>query len=394
MAARRTPCAAFLFLQISTTLWMSSAFTRNLSVELNPGSSAPPPGGDLVHVRAVGDNDTLHILFCSLGAPTLLLVRTAVTSSAVSVDWPRFLSRNTSGSLRVEPASSIVSSAALVFSRLLEYDDVNNTAEAPFDLFPPYQLQDVAWSRAELSGAAARLCGAVARGSVCLQMSVFAGEGRDQSWPRLLHTANSSQVVVRLDSLTARSQRSRFLLELQTLGGTHPLDAVQVRRSIDDEFTPSIFKVSEWTSRPNRSSDDTGAFVLWKQVSYRRSPPALEDASPCRHSDPRRRSGRALAEVSGLVRAFFADEDQGERAFGLNVSFGLAGEPFYNATKFLSWTALVGVGLPPTDAFSPLVAAIVAVGLGAPLVILLMGGVYVYLRKMSPGSASGYEPIN
>ncbi|XP_061615967.1 glycosylated lysosomal membrane protein [Phyllopteryx taeniolatus] len=392
MAASRTPCDALLFLLFSSILWMCAEFSRNLSVELNPGSSAPPPGGDLVHVRAVGDDDTLHFLFCSQGAPALLLVHTDVTSSDVSVDWPLFLSRNTSGGLRVEPASSIVSSTALVFSRLLEYDDVNNTAEAPFDLFPPYQLHDVTWSRMELSGAAARLCGAVARGSICLHMWVFAGEGRDESWPRLLHTANSSQVTVRLDGLAARSQRSRFLLELQTLGGAYPLDAVRVRRSIDDEFTPSIFKVSEWTSGANESSEDGGAFVLWKQVAYRRSPPALEDASPCRHSDPRRRSGRALAEVSGLVRAFFADEE--ERAFGLNVSFGLAGEPFYNATKFLSWTALVGVGLAPADAFSPLVAAIVAVGLGAPLVLLLTGGVYACLRKRSAASASGYEPIN
>lgn len=55
---------------------------------------------------------------------------------------------------------------------------------------------------------------------------------------------------------------------------------------------------------------------------------------------------------------------------------------------------MVGVGLPPSDTFSPLVAAIMAVGLGAPLVILLMGGVYVCLRKRSVSSASGYEPIN
>ncbi|XP_019713717.1 glycosylated lysosomal membrane protein [Hippocampus comes] len=393
MAAAWPLCAALLSLAFRSSGAASS--TRHLSVELNPGSPAPHAGGDLLHVRALGDEDTLHFLFCSQGAPTLLVVHTGVTSSYVSVDWQRFLSRNASGSLRVEPVSSIVSSTALVFSRLLEYNDVNNTADMPYELFPPYQLRNITWSAMELSGAAARLCGAVAQGSVCLHLSVFDGEGRDEMWPRLLHTANSSQVAVRLNGLLPRSRRSRFLLELHSVGGVYPLNAVGVRRSIDDEFTPSIFKVSEWTSGANESSCDGCGFVLWKQVAYRHSPPALEDASPCRHTEPRRQSAGALAEAGGLALAFFATEgDEPNGVFGLNISFGVAGEPFYDATKFLSWTALVGVGPPPSDTFSPLVAAIMAVGLGAPLVILLMGGVYVCLRKRSASSASGYEPIN
>nr|XP_049607875.1 glycosylated lysosomal membrane protein [Syngnathus scovelli] len=313
-----------------------------LSVELNPGSLAPPPGGDLLHVRAVGDNDTLHFLFCSQGTPALLLVHTNVTFSNVSVDWPRFLSRNGSGSLRVEPASSILSRTALIFSR----------------------LRNITWSAMELSGAAARLCGDVAQGSICLHLTVFEREGRDEIWPRLLHTANTSQVAVQLDGLSPRSERSRFFLELQAVGGVSPLNAVEVHRSINDEFTPSVFKVSEWTSGDGSSANER-SFVLWKQ------------------------SGQALTEAGGLALAFFAAEDS---VFRLNISFGVADEPFYDATKFLSWTAAVGVGLPPADTFSPLVVAIMAVGLGAPLVMLLMGGVYMCLRKRSP--VTGYEPIN
>ncbi|XP_068505064.1 glycosylated lysosomal membrane protein [Syngnathus scovelli] len=389
MAAIRQMWAALVF-KIFYMVCSSGAasYTRNLSVELNPGSLAPPPGGDLLHVRAVGDNDTLHFLFCSQGTPALLLVHTNVTFSNVSVDWPRFLSRNGSGSLRVEPASSILSRTALIFSRLLEYNDVNNTAEVPLDLFPPYQLRNITWSAMELSGAAARLCGDVAQGSICLHLTVFEREGRDEIWPRLLHTANTSQVAVQLDGLSPRSERSRFFLELQAVGGVSPLNAVEVHRSINDEFTPSVFKVSEWTSGDGSSANER-SFVLWKQVAYRRSPPALEDASPCRHSNPWRQSGQALTEAGGLALAFFAAEDS---VFRLNISFGVADEPFYDATKFLSWTAAVGVGLPPADTFSPLVVAIMAVGLGAPLVMLLMGGVYMCLRKRSP--VTGYEPIN
>ncbi|KAF0024106.1 hypothetical protein F2P81_022908 [Scophthalmus maximus] len=149
---------SFLIL-VSVLTSCRSSFTRQLSIQLNPGSPLPPPDGDLLHVRAVGDNDTLHFLFCSQGAPALLLVHTNSSSSAVQVDWPLFLASNTSGGLHVEPESS-----------LLEYDDVNNTADPTSDLFPPYELRDVAWSRLNLSGLTAQLCGAVGGGLLCLQV--------------------------------------------------------------------------------------------------------------------------------------------------------------------------------------------------------------------------------
>nr|XP_057903411.1 glycosylated lysosomal membrane protein-like [Doryrhamphus excisus]XP_057903674.1 glycosylated lysosomal membrane protein-like [Doryrhamphus excisus] len=387
MAAALRMCGVWIFLLFSAGS-VSDALTRKLSVQLNPGAVAPPPGGDLLHVRAEGDNDTLHFLFCSQGAPTLLLVHTDVHYSSVSVNWPLFLSRNASGSLQVEPASSILSSGALVFSRLLEYDDINNTAEVTSDLFPPYELHNISWSGMQLSGASARLCGAVAGGSVCVHLSVFESEGRAEMWPRLRHTANSSQVEVWLDGLVPRTPQSRFFLELQAVGGAYPPNRVEVHRSIDDEFTPSIFKVSQWMSAID-SARERG-FIQWKPVAYRHSPPTLEDVTPCRHSDPRPLAGVAVAAASSLVQAFFTTEE----AYGLNVSFGLAGQPFYNSTKFLSWTALVGVGLPPADTFSPLVLAIMAVGLGAPLLILTAGGVFVYTRRRLAPLAPSYEPIN
>ncbi|KAE8282613.1 Glycosylated lysosomal membrane protein [Larimichthys crocea] len=381
-------CAAICLLSVCS-LCRGHTQDRQVLIELNPGSPSPPPG-DLLHARAVGDNDTLHFLFCSQGAPTLLLVHTNTSFSTVKVNWTQFNNRTHSGGLTVEPESSILYSTAVVFNRLLEYDDVNDTADPTSDLFPPYDLQDFRWSRLNLSGLTALLCGntaASSNGSLCLQLSLFETEGRGQHWPRLLHTANSSQLRVWLDGVLPRATRSRFLLELQSVGGASPLSRVEVHRSIDDEFTPSIFKVSQWTSALNNSSDVLG-FVQWKPVAYRQADPALEDAAPCRHSEPRPQSGEAVAAVSGLIRAFYKEPE----ATGLNVSFGLAGDPFYNSTKFLSWTLLVGVGSPPVDSFSPLVIGMMAVGLGTPMILLLLGGICVCTRKRAVATA--YEPIN
>lgn len=75
-----------------------------------------------------------------------------------------------------------------------------------------------------------------------LQLSVFQEEGRGLAWPRLLHSANSSQLRMWIDGLMPQAPRSRFLVELQAVGGAS-LSRVEVDRSINDEFTPSIFQV-------------------------------------------------------------------------------------------------------------------------------------------------------
>lgn len=58
----------------------------------------------------------------------------------------------------------------------------------------------------------------------------------------------------------------------------------------------------------------------------------------------------------------------------------------------LSRTLLIGSGSPPVDYLSPLVIVMMAIGLGVPLLLLLVGGVYVCVRKRA--SPTNYEPIN
>ncbi|XP_064839680.1 glycosylated lysosomal membrane protein-like [Oncorhynchus masou masou] len=378
-------------------------YRRNVSLELNPGLNSLltplPPGVGLLHVRALGKNNTLHYLLCSQGAPALLLVHTSSISSKVEVDWPAFLMQNTTGSLKVTPESSVLYSNALVFTRLWEYDDVNDTADPehlpPSSFFQPYELQNFSWGdlnkTLDPTGHTALLCGrdaskSFSNGSLCLKFSAFDVEGRDQGWPSLLHNANSSQLRVGLDGVAPRSNRSRFSLELQAVGDTQPMSRVDMLRSIDDEYTPSIFKVSQWVSSPVNSTSPVLGYAQWKPVAYRRPSPAFEDATPCRHSTP---VPVAQLPPSGLVRAYFGGEHQ---TTGLNMTFSITGDPFYNTTNYLSWTVLVGLGSPPVDLFSPLVLVIMVVGLGTPMLIILLGGVCVCVRKNRP-QTQVYEPI-
>ena len=57
--------------------------------------------------------------------------------------------------------------------QLLEYDDVNETARPPAELFPPYELKDFSWSRLNASDPTAPLCGTPGNftaGSLCLRV--------------------------------------------------------------------------------------------------------------------------------------------------------------------------------------------------------------------------------
>ncbi|XP_072528225.1 glycosylated lysosomal membrane protein [Salminus brasiliensis] len=379
--------------------WSGDAFQREVSLELNPGQQLPAPGVDLLHVRALGENDTLHFLLCSKGAPAVLLVHTNSRESTVQVDWPAFLSHNSTGSLRVVPESSVQYSSALVFSRLLEYDDVNNTAD-PQDqpdssFLPPYDLQNFTWSdlnsSLDYTRHTALLCGrdgssGFSNGSFCLQFSAFESEGREKAWPSLLHSANSSQLRMWLEGVKPRTNQSRFTLELQSVSEEGFQARVDVHKFIDDEFTPSIFQVSQWVSSKVNSSALAG-FAQWKPVAYRQRVPVLEDATPCRNTPP---ISLAHPTPSGLVSAYFTHSPL---TYGINVSFGMAEDPFYSSTHFISWTLLVGMGTPPSDFFSPLVMGIMAVGLGTPLALIMLGGIYVCIRKTRE-EPLGYQPIN
>lgn len=90
--------SASIFCSVKVLLLL---FLPQVSMELNPGAPSQPSAGELLHLRAVGDNDTLHFLFCSQGAPSLLLVHTNTSSSVLQVG-----STSTSTSLRCHQSTS------------------------------------------------------------------------------------------------------------------------------------------------------------------------------------------------------------------------------------------------------------------------------------------------
>lgn len=369
--------------------------TRQVSLEVIPDWQGPPQ--NLLHIRAVGANSTLHYVWSSTGPPAALLVATNTPHSTLAVNWSRLLSPEPAGGLAVLPADSVQFSSALVFTRLLEFDSAN-TSEAsgkpPGKPYPPYSLAEFSWDNITDSLDPATLSatfrghpihdpsGAFANGSLAFRVHAFPSSGRPAQAPRLLHSADTCQLEVALVGASPRGNRSLFGLEAVTLGQGPDCPSVQEQRSIDDEYAPAVFQLDQllWGSPPL-------GFLQWRPVAFSQRQRGRDSALPCQAS-PLHPALEYPLPQSPIVRAFFGSQTN---FCAFNLTFGASTGPGYWDERYLSWSMLLGVGTPPLDRLSPLILGIMAVALGAPGLMLLAGGLFLLLGRKQ---GSEYQPIN
>ncbi|KAF6074888.1 hypothetical protein HJG60_009303 [Phyllostomus discolor] len=318
----------FLSLLSAAPFGLLGEETRQVSLVVIPSDVGPPE--NLLHIRAVGTNSTLHYVWSSLGPPAVLLVATNTPHSILSVNWSRLLSPEPDGGLMVLPKDSIQFSSALVFTRV----------------------------------------------------QAFSRSGRQAQPPRLLHTVDTCQLEVALTGVSPRGNRSLFGLEVATLGQGSDCPSLREQHSIDDEYAPAVFQLDQlvWGSLPS-------GFVQWRPVAFSQRQRSRESALPCQAS-PVYPTLAYLLPQSPIVRAFFGSQNN---FCVFNLTFGASTGPGYWDQHYLSWSMLLGVGTPPVDALSPLVIGIMVVALGAPGLMLLAGGLFLLL---GPKKYSEYQPIN
>ncbi|XP_071312959.1 glycosylated lysosomal membrane protein [Agelaius tricolor] len=370
---------------------------RKVSMEYNPGWNSSSV--NLLHVRAVGPEDSLHYVWSSIGAPSVLLVATRSPSSALRVNWTQLLSPSPAGAVWIDPPDSVVYSSAVVFTKLFEFSEAKPLGEL---FYPTYDLSEFSWDSlnhtlnhtaltAELRGVPATdPGGAFANGSLAFRVTAYEAGGRAGPLPSLLHTADSSQLEFILAGVLPRGNSSRFLLQLAAVEPAGAARRLRARSSIDDEYTPSVFQeLSLVAEAPNSSCPLS--FLQWKAAAYGSPSPRREDGIQCRAGGLQVANG-SLPGAS-LLQAFFGDSLGSTCTVSvLNVSFGGEEGHVYQERRYLSWSVLLGFGEPPRDTFSPLVISITAVALGTPLAMLLLGSCLVLLAQRR--RYSEYEPIN
>ncbi|XP_055487209.1 glycosylated lysosomal membrane protein [Leucoraja erinacea] len=382
------------------------SYRRQVTFEYNPGRNSSAAAPNVLHVRAVGRADTIHYVWSSLGAPTVLLVHTNSPNTSLYINWTSLQLPHPSGALRIEPAAAVRYSTAIVFSRLWEYDDVNDTADlsrAPPDSFyPPYLLQDFTWDDANATldhnALTAQLRGRnvsaplFANASVTFRIAAFEGSGRDPELPRLLHSANCSKLEFSIEGLRPRGNFSRFGLELLVLEGAGSERRLRVRSAIDDErYTRPgcVFKVSESCYRSETTP--VASPVSFSGNPWLMAPDDRAAATPCRPTTRRcgPRESRQRLPVASIAFAFIGTEPgpRTARLAALNVSFGSPGQRLYREHLYLRGAAtglVLGAGCG---------GGLMAVGLGLPALGLLVGCLVVNIVRRRR-DLTGYRPIN
>ncbi|XP_009993350.1 PREDICTED: lysosomal protein NCU-G1 [Chaetura pelagica] len=366
-------------------------------MQYNPGWNSSSV--NLLHVQAVGPGDTLHYIWSSIGAPAVLLVATQGRSSSLHINWTQLLSPTPAGAIWIHPPSSVVYSAAVVFSKVFEYSQTPALQEI---FYPTYDLSEFSWGSinhtlnhtaltAELEGVpASDPGGSFSNGSLAFRVTAYGAGGRDEPLPRLLHTANSSKVEFVLAGVAPRGNSSRFLLEVATVEEPGVVQKLRSSRSIDDEFTPTIFEMLSLEAEAQNSSSRL-SFLQWKATAYGSRSPRRQDGIECRARGLR--GGNWTLPVSSIIPAYFGEGVGSTHSISaINISFGGEDGEVYQETRYLSWSALLGFGQPPEDTFSPLVISIMAVALGTPMVMLLVGTCLVLCAQRK--RYSEYEPIN
>ncbi|XP_034283105.1 glycosylated lysosomal membrane protein [Pantherophis guttatus] len=323
----------------------AGGYRRRVSLEYNPGWASS--GVNLLHTRAVGVNDTLHYIWSTIGVPTVLLVYTASDNSSLRVNWTRLLSSSPAGAIRIEPADSVLYSTAVVFPRLWEYDgsDTSNLSLVKaWQIYPSYNLANFTWASldgrlnetalsADFQGSGPE--GAFGNGSVSFKVTAYESDNRDGPLPRLLHSANSSKVEFTMERVAPRGNHSRFALEILAVEEGSRGKQLQSARSIDDEYTPTIFEMAQLISEPHNHSWGS-SFLQWKTAAYSSKTPHREDTVHCQYYPLQ--TVRNLSSEFRILQAYFGEDVERRCSLSaLNISFGGEDNEAYKEKGYLSW---------------------------------------------------------
>lgn len=375
---------------------------------LNPDCGDPYPCDNskitLVHVQSIGPNDELHYLWDFTGTPAALLLRFDGHSSPVNmtIDWGAFFDGKPSIKFSREPKFYF----GIVLQSLFVYNDRTGEAQFngvtdPADIIE-FPLHEVQWSRdalevsddkAEVRVSAQKMIkGRHSKkiskslketliGNINLTFSTYGLPGHSEKIPHLLHTENSTEIDVVLQDIVGGNfscSRLAMGVTVVAMDDVKRNFSLNIRRSIDDEFTPGIFELINLSSTGGKRGE---GFLQYRPVSYTDAERDVATSTLVRQSDPQHVDDQAdllqytiVGAVDGIVIPKVLVES-------MNVSFGVKDDGCFAKTNYTTWTFIAAYGQPMAERLSTMVVVLAALGLGIPLILLISGGCFVCLRK-------------
>ena len=389
---------------------VAASLQRDVSRSVNPGCSPSicndslvDDAVNLVHLEAVGPQDSIHALWSTVGAPAALIARTD-NAVNLSVDWASFVGgpdiyADVAPSNEIHFSSTPSVAFGFILRQLVEYDDVDDVADPDHyektnktiarKVFP---LDDRRWSPVTIrdndtfvfqTSPSDPDFGA----SLRLEVRMSGGLTRGEALPRLQLTPNNTHLDFFLDNMTSLFEHSRFYLVANVVNEDYPLKLSHVL-TIDDEYTPGVFKTFRFGASV-KSDTDKSRYAAWKPVAYTTEERSLEMQTQVKAFD-QGPVGPSVNAVKSVVRAYFGriNLSVGDSK-KIKIGFGQPNDKFYRASKYCVWSVLVGISQPPEDEISALVIIVISVGLGVPAVFVVLGGIYAGIQKRKESKSAG-----
>lgn len=196
------------------------------------------------------------------------------------------------------------------------------------------------------------------------------------------------QLDIVAQNLTSNYSSPRVAIEFLIVSSENKSEGsfrLNKRRNLDDEFTPGIFDVFDVVS-PRSISEPRGAFFQYRPVCYTTKWRTVSDSTELNQGDivSFNNHEQDFDKFKYTLPFSYFGYTLGSRiAQGSNITFGMSNDGFYKKSNYTSFSMLMGFGSPPIEGLSAFVIIFAAVGLGVPLLVLLVGGVYLGIKRYS-----------
>lgn len=377
-----------------------AADKRKLTAHLNPFCDDKQECG-LCYVTAEGSNDTLHYFWSVLGAPAALSIQTPVDSQLTSISWEALRKRNlTEATFKF--SGPVLSSSAVVISKLWEYNDPNNKAKMNTTVKNgTHNIDESSLLWRSIEGCVGNGSSMVSatfvangtnstrdkgffsrNGTIHFTLEIQDSIGHDTQLPHLIYTSSSSQIQLSLLNLLPQlGKTSQFAFELTVLDDASHNGSYHISNdtTFDDEYTPGVFtNVAVFDAEENSKST---FYLHWKPVCYRdagRTVTLSVDAAIYNST------GAASWWTFNVATAWLVHRAPQVASSAVSVAFGSEGDGWYQENNYAAWAMSAGFGELPQEHVSATVLSVTSVGLGIPAIVALGTVIYVSLHKPEP----------
>ncbi|CAH8860636.1 unnamed protein product [Trichobilharzia szidati] len=414
---------------------LTSQTTLNVTVNQNPGCNL----GDkckiynVMYINARNTTSSVHIFITAskrFTFPSVLIVHSSLSEAKPNIDWNK-LDATSGERLSID---NVTQSYALVFYKMLEYNDLSDSVnmsayknDSDQILFHP--LNEYNWEFNTLTtvnnlyeitynGSNSKMN--PNGGQINLKFRISTTTERSEKMPHLLFLPGLIvQHDVVFNNLTSHFNQSRFSLQLVMISSVALEKTEEFRRhtlfSIDDEVTPGNFEtinllLNEPVSRMNTTMNSTTQPTVKKPTHHQRPlhhPAAFMQTKPLCFIDDELRTVQNSRniyvakhqdnlmpeDISNLSNAFpsvfYADRLRPDSKLSsphvgmrmLNISFGSPMDGFYANSKYIVWTASFGLGDAPADSLSSLLIGLIIFSTVIVLCSVIVGSVLTVVMR-------------